>query len=289
MDKISLLAPAKINITLDITGKRSDGYHELRSIMQSVSVYDRLVITKTDSEELTMKCSEPSVPCDDNNLVIKAARAFLSYHGISAGLCFELFKQIPSMAGMGGGSSDCAAALIGLDRMFGTNMTLSELIAIGKKLGADVPFCLAGGSKICEGIGEILTELVDMPVCRIVAVKPELSISTPKAFAAYDLISSPRKSDFDGVCRAFAQSDLDGICKRLFNALEYASGCREIYDIKEKLISLGARGALMTGSGSAVYGIFTDKEKADICCEALSREFRFATVCMPINYGCVIE
>lgn len=289
MDRISVLAPAKINITLDILGRRSDGYHELRSIMQSVSIYDRLVITKTGRSGFEMTCSEPSVPCDGGNLVIKAAKAFCEKHGITDGLCFELEKNIPSMAGMAGGSSDCAAALIGLDRMYGTEMALSELIEIGQKLGADVPFCLAGGTRICEGIGEKLTKLSGMPHCYIVTVKPELSISTPKAFAAYDSIENPKMSDFEGIAKAFENSDLDGICARLFNALEYASSCEEIEKIKSELISMGAKSSMMTGSGSAVFGIFDDKQAAEKCCGELSGRYSFAKVCEPTDFGCIIE
>ena len=288
MDRISVLAPAKINITLDILGRRSDGYHELRSIMQSVSVYDRLTITKTGRDGFEMTCSEPSVPCDERNLVIKAAKAFCEKHGITDGLLFELEKKIPSMAGMAGGSSDCAATLIGLDKMYSTEMTLSELIEIGQKLGADVPFCLAGGTQICEGIGEKLTKLGGMPHCYIVAVKPDLSISTPKAFAAYDSIENPKMSDFRGITEAFEKSDLDGICHRLFNALEYASSCEEIESIKERLISFGASASIMTGSGSAVYGIFKDKAVAEKCCGELSKDYSFAAVCEPTDFGCVI-
>lgn len=288
MDSITVKAPAKINITLDILGRRSDGYHELRSIMHSVSVYDTLIIKKQDTDGLSLYCDTPGVPCDDRNLVIKAARSFLLHHGIKQGLSFELTKTIPSMAGMGGGSSDCAATLLGLDRMFGTGMSQDELIEMGKRLGADVPFCIAGGCQICEGIGEKLTTLRSMPDCYIAVVKPTVSVSTPKAFAAYDNMPSPKMSDFKKICLAFEKGDLDGICSEIFNALEYASDCEEIFAIKDELCRLGAKASMMTGSGSAVYGIFDNEEKAQACCEAMSEKLPFARVCRPLQNGCEI-
>ncbi len=286
MDSITVKAPAKLNITLDILGKRSDGYHELSSIMHSVSIYDTLKITKQDNNELTLCCDTEGVPCDERNLVIKAAKAFLEHHGINEGLHFELNKVIPSMAGMGGGSSDCAATLLGLNKMFGTNMSVAELLDIGKKLGADVPFCIVGGCKICGGIGEKLTTLKSMPDCHIVVVKPSISVSTPKAFAAYDNMPSPKKSDFEGICEAFNTNDLRGICDRLFNALEYASGLSEIESIKRDLIECGALASIMTGSGSAVYAVFDDEKLATACYKKMADKLSFARVCVPLENGC---
>ncbi len=288
-NSITILAPAKINLTLDILGRRQDGFHELRSIMQSVSVYDRLAVTKTDCDGFSMVCDTEGVPCDGRNLVIKAAKAFCEHFGVEGGFKFELKKAIPSMAGMAGGSSDCAATLIALNRLTRINTTFEELLDIGKRLGADVPFCLAGGTKICEGIGEILTPLPDMPKCHIVIVKPSVSISTPLAFSKYDSISSPKMSDFDGILKAYHDGDIYGIAKRMFNALEYASACYEIDEAKSEILSCGAISSMMTGSGSAVFGIFDDEAKARECFEKLKGRYGFCEICEPITHGCIFE
>lgn len=288
MKRITLKAPAKINLTLDILGKRADGYHELRTIMQSVSIYDTLTIEKTGGSGIILECDRDDVPRDGSNLVVKAAKAFLTEYGIDQGLRFKLSKHIPSMAGMAGGSTDCAAALIGLDMLFDAHTPLKRLIEIGASLGADVPFCLAGGTHICEGIGEKLTSVRPMPKCGIVIVKPQASISTPQAFSQYDSMPSPERSDFRGIVMAFDEEDLGGICQRLFNALEYASGCREIAIAKKRLADCGAKAALMTGSGSAVYGIFNDHFAAIACAEALKNVYSFCEVCSPLDGGCEV-
>lgn len=290
MDRITLKAPAKINLTLDILGRRSDGYHELRTIMQSVSIYDTLTVEKTNGSGIALSCDRSDVPCDDSNLVIKAAKRFLSEYGLHQGLRFTLQKRIPSMAGMAGGSSDCAAALIGLDMLLGTHTEQKKLIELAASLGADVPFCIVGGCHICEGIGEKLTMLPPMPECCIVTVKPQISISTPQAFKKYDSMPRPERSDLDGLMTAFEQGDLNGIASRLFNALEYASDCEEIALAKKRLADCGALASLMTGSGSAVYGIFTDKAAAEKCRDALKELYGFCEVCKPLRGGCeVIE
>lgn len=288
MDSITIKAPAKINLTLDVLGKRSDGYHELRTIMQAISIYDTLTIEKTSGSGMILECDRNDVPCDDSNLVVRAAKAFLSENGISHGLKFKLHKHIPSMAGMAGGSSDCAAALIGLDVLFGTHTDKKKLIEMGASLGADVPFCLVGGCYICEGIGEKLTQLSSMPACSIVIVKPQVSVSTPQAFAKYDSMPSPKRSDFSGIVRAFDEYDINDICSRLFNALEYASSNEDIELAKKRLTEGGALAALMTGSGSAVYGIFADRSAAENCADSLKDIYDFCEVCEPIESGCEI-
>lgn len=288
MNRITLKAPAKINLTLDILGRRSDGYHELRTIMQSVSIYDTLTVEKTCGSDITLSCGRSDVPCDDSNLVVRAARRFLSEHGIKQGLHFTLQKRIPSMAGMAGGSSDCAAALIGLDRLMGTNTDEKMLIEIAASLGADVPFCTVGGSLICEGIGERLTRLPPMPHCYIVIIKPQVSVSTPEAFKKYDSLPLPERSDFGGMLSAFDRGDIASVSARLFNALEYASKCEEIALAKKRLLDCGAIASLMTGSGSAVYGIFTDRTAAEKCRDSLKELYSFCEMCEPLSGGCEV-
>lgn len=287
MRTVTLFANAKINLALDVLGKRSDGYHELRMIMQSVSIHDVIRLEKAESG-ITFECGG-GAPTDDSNLAVRAAKLMLKENGIEEGMKITLEKHIPSMAGMAGGSADCAAALIGTDMLFDLKTPREKLLNMACSLGADVPFCVVGGVKICEGIGEKMTELPKMPKCKIVVVKPSVSVSTPWAYAKYDGIVSPKKGDFDGMISAFRGGDLGGIGSRLFNALEYAADLPQIKQAKEDLMKCGAQGALMTGSGSAVYGIFEDGEKAKKCAEALKALYPFCEVCDCADIGCEVK
>ncbi len=287
MRSVTLFANAKINLALDVLGKRSDGYHELRMIMQSVSIHDVIRLEKAESG-ITFQCGG-GAPTDESNLAVKAARLLLEESGTKGGLKITLEKHIPSMAGMAGGSADCAAALIGTDMLFDLKTPHEKLLNMACSLGADVPFCVVGGTKICEGIGEKMTELPNMPNCAIVVVKPSVSVSTPEAFAKYDSITSPKKGDFNGMVSAFERGDLGGIGSLLFNALEYAADLPQIKQAKEDLMKHGACGALMTGSGSAVYGIFESGEAAEKCAETLKELYPFCEVCAPVNCGCEVK
>ena len=186
-DSIALKAYGKLNLLLDIVGKRHDGYHTLKSVFQSVSVYDMLTVTLTDDDKITIDCDDESVPCDERNLVYKACTAFFEatgkdFHGVN----ILLEKNIPSMAGMVGGSADCAATLVALNVLTEAELTEAQLCDIGEKLGADVPFCIVGGTVLCEGIGEILTPLPDLEECYFAVCKPEISISTPECYKKFD-------------------------------------------------------------------------------------------------------
>ena len=287
MRSVTLFANAKINLALDVLGKRSDGYHELRMIMQSVSIHDVIRLEKAESG-ITFQCGG-GAPTDESNLAVKAARLLLEESGTKGGVKITLEKHIPSMAGMAGGSADCAAALIGADMLFDLKTPRKKMLKMACSLGADVPFCTLGGTKICEGIGEKMIELPNMPRCAIVVVKPSVSVSTPEAFAKYDSITSPKKGDFNGMVSAFERGDLGGIGSLLFNALEYAADLPQIKQAKEDLMKCGAQGALMTGSGSAVYGIFESGEAAEKCAETLKELYPFCEVCAPVNCGCEVK
>ena len=288
MRAVTLFANAKINLALDVLGKRADGYHELRMIMQSVSIHDVIKLEKAETSGITFQCSG-GAPIDESNLAVKAARLLLKENSIEGGLKITLEKRIPSMAGMAGGSADGAAALIGVDMLFDLKTPRKKMLKMACSLGADVPFCVVGGVKICEGIGEKMTALPNMPKCAIVVVKPSVSVSTPEAFAKYDSIVSPKKGDFDGMISAFKVGDLGGIGSRLFNDLEYAADLPQIKQAKEDLMKCGAQGALMTGSGSAVYGIFDDGKSAEKCAETLKMLYPFCEVCAPVNSGCEVK
>lgn len=286
MNFVTLSAYAKINLALDVIGKRADGYHELRMIMQSVSVHDTITLERMPCKGVIFECGNKSIPADDGNLAVRAVKLMLMENGIDGGVKITLEKRIPSMAGMAGGSADGAAALIGTDMLFDMKAPQEKLLKLGRSLGADVPFCIVGGTKICEGIGEKMTAIPHIPKYCLVILKPQISVSTPAAFAKYDRMPSPERGDIDGMAKCLEKNDIDGVCKRLFNALEYASGYDEITEAKNKLLSLGADGALMTGSGSAVFGIFKDKQRAEKCCGVLKSCYPFCEVCYPVEKGC---
>lgn len=272
MRSVCVLAPAKVNLTLDIVGKRPNGYHDLESVMQTVGLYDELTVTKVSSGVL-LDCSS-NLPQGRNNIVVRAAEAFLSAAEISGGTNIRLHKRIPMGAGMGGGSADAAAVLTALDRLYETGWTKKQLMALGESLGADVPFCLYGGTAFVEGIGEKITPLCPLPSASFVIVKPKFSISTQDAYAAADRGEIAFHPDHAGIRKAIAEGNLPGIAKRLCNVFEQVTPNQEIHAIRQALLQQGALGAVMTGSGSAVFGIFwPDPEKTAQAASALRLQF----------------
>ncbi len=288
MSKITLKAYAKINLTLDIIGKMPNGYHELKSVMQSVSLCD--ILSAELTERGVMLCSDRGdIPTDGRNLVVKAAKCFFEHHGITGGVSFDLEKHIPSQAGMGGGSADCAAALVALDMLFETHTPVDELLNMGASLGADVPFCLVGGTKICGGVGEQLAEITSLPDCFIVVCKPDVSVSTPEAYAAFDRLKDTKHSDFSGVVNAFEGRSIADIGGIMFNSFEQINLPEEIFAAKGRLLGLGAVSSLMTGSGSAVYGIFYDKKTAENARDVLNSDYGFCEIVKPVSCGVGVE
>ena len=291
-ETINIKAPAKINLILDVVGKRPDGYHTLKSIMQSVSIYDKLEFSFCDEgKEITLICDDTDFPKDHTNLIFKACTAFYEFSKVSPrGLKVVVEKNIPSMAGMAGGSSDCAATLIALNQLYETDYSTETLCDIGEKLGADVPFCLTGGTVLCEGIGEILTPLPALTDCFILIAKPDVSISTPECYQKFDAIIEPPKSDFDEMIAALVVSDLNTISDNLFNALELATNLDEVTIIKNIMIENNAMGSIMTGSGSAVFGLFENKKDAKDCLKLFDEyENYFTTIVKPVSEGCIIS
>lgn len=288
-DFVSVLAPAKINLSLDILGKRNDGYHTLRTIMQTVSVFDKISIKPNGLSKTRITCNHHSIPCDKSNLVYIAAVSFFKATDcILDGMDIDIFKGIPSLAGLGGGSSDAAAMIVGLNALMETGLSEKELCNIGTEVGADVPFCIIGSTALCEGIGEIITPVHTIADCYIVIVKPDLNISTPEAFKKYDALKVPQKSEFDDLIASLNGSDIKKTSSLLFNSLEYAIDNPVIGTIKKELLNNGALGALMSGSGSAVYGIFEKKKQAQKCFNLLKDKYPFCEICTPYNKGCEI-
>lgn len=260
-------AYAKINLSLDILGTRPDGYHEVRMLMQSLSLCDTISLSVTGTPGLTMTCSDMTLPIDERNLAYRAATLFCRTYDITTGIAIHLEKQIPVAAGLAGGSSDAAAVLRGLNEMFGAPATKEELASLGLTLGADVPYCLMLGTALSEGIGEKLTPLTAAPNCYCLLVKPEAGASTKQIYTEYDTMAAAETichSDTDGILAALEQGDYNGLTSRLCNVLEPVTTklVPEIATIKETLKDLGADGVLMSGSGPTVFALYTDKEKA---------------------------
>lgn len=278
-------AYAKINISLDVIEKRADGYHNLQSVMQSVSLYDKVFIN-TDFDGIRIKSNLSYLPCDRRNIVFKAAEIFFKEIGKSPTADIFIDKRVPMGAGLGGGSADAAATLLGLNKMMGHPINNKNLEKIGLMCGADVVFCMRGGTQLAEGVGEILTPLKPLPPCHIVIIKPSLSISTKTVFQGFSLTECSYHPDTSGILECLGKGDLPGICIRAFNVLEKAVSPRykDLGKYKSDLLSFGALGSCMSGSGSSVFGIFNSKESAI----KASNYFRnvhktFSVAVVPIN------
>lgn len=275
----------KLNLTLDIVGRTADGYHELETVMQSVSIFDSLCLRLNGTGEHKIICDKQGFPCDSSNLIWKAIDAFEEYTGLkTGGVTVTVDKRLPSMAGMAGGSADCAAALCALNEMFGTGLSKSQLCEIGVRLGADVPFCIVGGTQLCRGVGEKMSPLW-LPRCAFVVVKPDVSISTPAAFRKYDGLDGVPHCDTQAFVHSLKTGDIAGMCAHMFNALEFAAQEKEIETAKHKLLEAGALGSMMTGSGSAVFGVFDHPQKAKAAFEKIKKDYVQAWVCDPVSSG----
>lgn len=279
-------AYAKLNISLDIVGKRPDGYHDMVMVMQSVSLCDELCIRLNDTGELSAVSDLHFIPNDERNLAVRAARQFLDAAGEPGqGVEISMKKRIPVGAGMAGGSADAAAVLRGMNRLYGGRFSTAELETIAAGIGSDVAFCVAGGTTLAQGRGELLSRLPDMPECYFVICKPGFSISTPELFRSIDSAPLRHHPDTAGILDSLDRGELEGICRRLYNVFEDVSDRRikTVGEIKSRLLDCGAAGAVMTGTGSAVFGIFTDAATARKAQSALLREYRFCCVAEPVK------
>lgn len=257
-------AYAKINLGLDVVRKRSDGYHEVRMIMQTVDLHDVLAFTRDKAPGIWVVTDKKELPGDKSNLVYKAAELLVEQYSIEEGIRIELQKNIPMAAGMAGGSTDAAAVFHGMNELFGLGMTEKEMCSLGVKIGADVPYCIQGGTALSEGIGEILTKLKDAPPCVVLIAKPDIDVSTKYVYEnlhADTLVCHP---DIDGMRDAIEAGDLAGMASRMENVLETVTVKKYpvIEEIKEFMKKRGALNALMSGSGPTVFGIFEDRKKA---------------------------
>ena len=278
MEAVTLQAYAKINLGLDVLRKRPDGYHEVKMIMQSISLADTLELKKLPEETIRLingaEQDNPEVPMDKTNLIYQAIDLIKQKYAISEGIEATLTKRIPVAAGMAGGSTDAAAALKGMNQLFALGLSEQELCELGVTLGADIPYCIMGGTALSEGIGERLTPLPPMPDCWILIAKPPICVSTRFVYGnlkANELTAHP---DIDGMTEAIKHNDLHGITSRLENVLETVTipAHPEIAVIKDKMLDYGAMQALMSGSGPTVFGIFAEEEQAAEAGTAIQKE-----------------
>lgn len=273
IDKTTQRAYAKINIGLDVLRRRADGYHEVKMIMQTVDIYDELVLERRKEPGIELRMDNSELPSGGDNLICRAADLLFREKKITEGVNISLTKRIPIAAGMAGGSADAAAALRGVNELFDLGYSLTELQALGVGLGADIPYCLAGGTMLSEGIGEILTPLPAPPAAHLVIAKPDINVSTAFVYGNLHADRLAWHPDIDDMIAALQKGDLDGITGRLGNVLETVTVKAHpvIEQIKELLRKQGAENALMSGSGPTVFGIFKEKETAERAAEAVER------------------
>lgn len=272
-------AYAKINLTLDVIGKRNDGYHEIKTVMQTISLCDTLEVKPDDN--ITISTNKWYIPTDRRNLVYKACEHFFNFTGIKGGAKINLKKYIPVSAGLAGGSSDAAAVLRALNRIYKTGLTDDQLCRIGASFGADIPFCIRGGTALCEGIGERITPLRSLPKTNIVISVGGEGMSTPAMYAEIDKKTSLNKIDNDGMVNAVRLGDINGVSAKLGNVFENICAKKRpfIGIIKKKMLENRALGAAMSGSGPSVFGIFPNRKAAVDCAQVLKSMGYYAFYC----------
>ncbi len=287
MKTVTVLAPAKLNLALDVVGLLPNGYHDLDMTMQTIDIYEKITLRK--SRTLSLRLPGSLVPANDKNTAIKAAIAFFQWVGLLAGVSIQIEKNIPVRAGMAGGSADAAGVLVGLNELYQAGLSVGELCAIGATIGADVPFAILGGTCRVQGVGDFLKPLPPVPPCHFVVVMPNYGVSTPAAFAAYDAVGSSVHPDCFAQENAIKAGDIAAICASAGNALEECSGARDTDEIKAALYSHGASLAMMTGSGAAVFGMFRPEEfaKAQAAAQALEGKYNAVYLAKPARSGAV--
>lgn len=273
MEKILIEAMAKVNLGLDVLRRREDGYHEVRMIMQTVDLCDDLLFERTKQQGIVIETSQDGVPTDERNLVYKAADLLMNKYGVTGGLRVKLKKRIPMAAGMAGGSTDAAAAFVAVNELFELGLDRQELMELAVKVGADVPYCIMGGTALAEGIGEKLRALPDAPECTLLIAKPDIDVSTKFVYENLHADTLKEHPDIDGMLNAIYEQNLEGVAERLGNVLESVTVLEYpvIQELKDWMRAHGAENALMSGSGPTVFGIYREKSEALIACEALRK------------------
>jgi len=286
MQQWSEKAYAKVNLTLDVQGKRPDGYHDLRMLMQTVSLCDTVTLTATGGEGLRVTSDLEYLPTGEKNLAGMAALAFFRHIGRPAkGVSLHIRKEIPVCAGLGGGSADAAAVLRLLNRVYGTGLSAARLEEMAAEVGSDVPFCVRGGTRLAEGRGERLTDVSPLPPCHVVLCKPPYTVSTGAAFARWGGARSAARPDLRGALAALAESDLRGLARFLYNVLEdvLPVAASDVAHIRGALMDAGALGVVMSGSGPTVLGLCDDAQRAGAAGEALRGQYKETFVCEAVG------
>lgn len=287
--EVTVKAPAKINLTLEVLGKRPDGYHSIASVMQSVDLCDTVTVSENDSGKVTVSCSYEGVPCDDSNICAKAAYRFFEHIRSDVfGVHIHIDKIIPTQAGLAGGSADGAAVIFALNSLTDSRLTIAEMRAIGEKVGADVPFCLEGGTRLCTETGTVMKKLPAFSAKYIVISKPDaVSVSTAEAYRLVDFLK-PHPSYTDEMVKALYSRDMFMITTTIFNDFELALQIPQVNSIKGEMLRCKAKGVGMSGSGSAVFGVFSSKRTAEKCVEKLKETCPETFLCQPIKTGCYV-
>ncbi len=267
MNQITEVCYAKINLGLDVTGVRDDGYHLVRMIMQTIGLHDIVTLEKRNDREVSMEGTRADLPSDDSNLCVRAARLILQEYPQAGGVHIRLEKNIPIAAGMAGGSTDCAGVLRGMNRLYDLGLSDEKLMELGVRLGADVPYCIRGGTMLSEGIGEVLSALPAVMPCRVLIAKPKEGASTKEIYQALDALEHPAHPNIDLLIESLHEGNYHKLCDNLGNILEGVTMplIPEIGQIKEIMKACGCDGVLMSGSGPTVFGLFSDEEKLMHC------------------------
>lgn len=286
--KITVNAPAKINLFLDIIGRLDNGYHSLFMVMQSVDLADTVVIESCEEKGIFLTCSDGRLPTDQKNIAYKAALKFCEYAGAEPSFKIHIEKKIPFAAGLAGGSADAAAVIVGLDALLNTGFTQRQLCEIGLSVGSDVPFCIVGGTQLSQSTGGVLSPLKELDDCFIVLAKPEAGVSTAEAYAAADNTCLYRP-DSMRMLDACEKGDFEGICKYAGNVFEQVIEVPERVEFKKIMREFGASLCQMSGSGPTVFGIFKNIENAEKCTEKLKLICNDVYIAKPVNHGATIK
>ena len=282
MKTLTRNAYAKVNLALDVLRRREDGYHDVCMIMQNLSLYDTLTFTveEADTLTITLACDKAFVPCDAGNLIYKAIALMGETYHLTGHVHVELVKRIPVEAGMAGGSTDCAAAFHAMRELYGLDVSDQELMKLGVKLGADVPYCIMAKTALSEGIGEVLTEVAPLPDCFVVVAKPTISVSTKMVYENLHANELQHHPDVAGMVDALKQGDLSGVASRMENVLETVTTklYPQIEEIKQTMKESGAENAIMSGSGPTVFGLYTEKATAEQAAEKIRQQYGLSEV-----------
>ncbi len=291
MNRITANAYAKINLSLDITGIREDGYHLIKTVMQSISLHDVLEFEKIDEKGVFITCDKEGIPTDEKNVVYKAALKLfdISDKEITKGVKINIKKNIPSAAGLGGGSADAAATLVALNELYELGYKRKELMKIGERVGADVPFCVCGGTALCEGIGEKITPLIPLINFHAVLLKPDAQSHTDAAYKRFDKMHIHTVFRHDKILDSIAQGSIRKLGRNMFNVLEFITSRDVIDDAKNALMKSNSFGSMMTGSGSCVFGLYKRKSVAEKAYKELKNKFAFSSLVEPKPYGVLLD